>query len=296
MIISASRRTDIPAFYSQWLMNRIRAGYCLVVNPFNARQVTRVSLDPRDVDVIVFWTRHPRPMLPHLAELDRLGYRYTFQYTLLGYPRTIDPSAPPLGTALSTFRDLSRLIGPDRVTWRYDPVFISSLTDPSYHRRRFTEIAGALRGLTRLVVVSMMERYRKVEKGLKRLEALGIRPLDLAGAELDSLLEDLAGAARRNGMRIGACASERDLTPLGIEPGRCIDAEALSRTFGIQLAPSKDPSQRRTCGCTVSRDIGAYDTCVFGCVYCYATSSLERARAFRRRHDPDAESLKAHPR
>ncbi|MCU0589206.1 MAG: DUF1848 domain-containing protein [Syntrophobacteraceae bacterium] len=294
MIISASRRTDIPAFYSQWFMNRIRAGYCLVVNPFNAGQVTRVSLDPRDVDVIVFWTRHPRPMFPHLPELDRLGYRYTFQYSLLGYPRIIDPSAPPLMTALSTFRELSRRIGPERITWRYDPVFLSSLTDPSYHGSRFTRIAEALSGLTRLSVISMMERYRKVEKGLKRLETLGLRPLDLAEAELDNLLEDFAGAARRNGMRIRACASGRDFSALGIEPGRCIDAEALSSTFGAQLAPSKDPSQRRTCGCTVSRDIGAYDTCVFGCVYCYATSSLERARDFRRRHDPDAESLKAH--
>ena len=291
MIISASRRTDIPAFYSQWLMNRLRAGYCLVANPFNARQVTQVSLDPRDVEVIVFWTRHPRPMFPHLAELDRLGYRYTFQYTLLGYPRIIDPSAPPLMTALSTFRELSRRIGPERITWRYDPVFLSSLTDLWYHRERFARIAEALRGLTRLCVISMMERYRKVEKRLKNLAAQGGHPLDPAETELENLFGDFAGAARRNGMGISACAAGRDFSELGIEPGRCIDAEALSRTFGIQLTQSKDPSQRKSCGCTVSRDIGAYDTCVFGCVYCYATGSLERARDFRRRHDPHAESL-----
>lgn len=291
MIISASRRTDIPAFYSQWFMNRLRAGYCLVVNPFNARQVTRVSLDPRHVDAIVFWTRHPRPMLRHLPELDRLGYRYTFQFTLLGYPRIIDPSAPPLATALSAFRDLASRIGPERITWRYDPVFLSSLTDPSYHRARFARIAEALSGLTRFCVVSTMERYKKVEKGLRKLATRGVRPLGFAEKELDDLFADFAGVARRNGMRISACASARDLTPLGIEAGRCIDAEALSRAFGIELAPSKDSSQRRACGCTVSRDIGAYDTCVFGCVYCYATNSRARARANRHRHDPDSESL-----
>ena len=291
MIISASRRTDIPAFYSRWFMNRIRAGYCVVVNPFNARQVTRISLAPRDVEVVVFWTRHAGPILRHLPELDRLGYRTTFQYTVVGYPRTVDPSVPPLETALRTFRETALRVGPDRITWRYDPVFVSSVTDIPYHRDRFARIAEALRGLTRHSVVSVMHRYRKVEKRLKRLAADGIHPLVTAEDAMQSLLADFADAARRNGMQISSCGSEMDLTSLGIGSGRCIDAETLSRIFGIHLPASKDPHQRKACGCSVSKDIGAYDTCGFGCVYCYATNSRERARAARRRHDPDAESL-----
>ncbi len=246
MIISASRRTDIPAFYSRWFMNRIRAGYCVVVNPFNARQVTRISLAPRDVEVIVFWTRHAGPILRHLPELDRLGYRTTFQYTVVGYPRAVDPSVPPLETALRTFRETALRVGPDRITWRYDPVFVSSLTDVPYHRDRFVRIAEALRGLTRRSVVSVMHRYRKVEKRLKRLAAGGIHPLDPAEEAMQRLLADFAEAARRNGMQISSCGSETDLTSLGIDSGRCIDAETLSRIFGIRLPASKACSRNQS--------------------------------------------------
>jgi hypothetical protein len=295
MIISASRRTDIPAFYSRWFMNRIRDRECLVVNPFNARQVSRVSLDPADVDVIIFWTRHPRPMFPHLEELDRLGFRYTFQFTLPGYPRTIDRGAPSLTASIIAFRKLAERIGPERITWRYDPVFLSNLTDASYHRERYRHIAEALRGCTHRSVISVMERYRKIERRLKGLQTLGIEPLQISTEEWGSLFRDLADMAWKNGMSLSACAAKIDLSPFGIEPGCCIDADRLSRTFGLQLQQAKDPTQRRACGCTMSKDIGAYDTCSFGCVYCYATSSFERARANRRRHDPRAESLTARP-
>jgi hypothetical protein len=295
MIISASRRTDIPAFYSPWFMNRIRARTCLVVNPFNSRQVSRVSLEPADVDVIVFWTRYPRPMFRHLSELDRLGYRYTFQYTLLGYPRAIDRAAPSLAASISAFRELAQRIGPERITWRYDPIFLSNLTDTSYHRGRYRHIAEALKGCAHRSVISIMERYRKIERRLKGLQSAGVEPVEVPSDEWAGLFRDLADAARQNGMNLSACAAEMDLSPFGIEPGRCIDADALSRVFGLHLHPLKDPSQRKACGCTVSRDIGAYDTCSFGCAYCYATGSLERARANRRRHDPHGEFLMARP-
>ncbi len=295
MIISASRRTDIPAFYSQWFMNRIRAGTCLVANPFNVRQVSRVSLDPADVEAIVFWTRYPKPMFRHLSELDRLGYRYVFQYSLLGYPRAIDRGAPSLAVSLATFRELSDRIGPDRITWRYDPIFLTNLTDPSYHRSRYRQICEALKGSTHRSVISIMKRYRKVERRLKRLESMGAEPMELSRDGWAGFLADLADAARQNSMKLSACALEMDMSSYGIEPGRCIDADALSRIFGLHLEPVKDPAQRRTCRCTVSKDIGAYETCSFGCSYCYATSSLERARANRRRHDPRAELLMTRP-
>lgn len=291
MIISASRRTDIPAFYSEWFMNRIRAGFCRVTNPFNARQVSRISLDPRDVDLIVFWTRNPSPLLPHLQELDARGYRYVFQYTLLDYPRAMEAATPPLETSLAVFRELSRRIGPQRIVWRYDPILATNLTDGSFHRERYERIAEALRGSTRRSVVSIMERYRKVERRLKTLQTQGIRLLELSGEAWDALLGDLARIARKNEMVLSACAQERNLTSLGIEGSRCIDGEELSRIFDLQLDSRKDPSQRPFCGCSLSKDIGAYDTCVFGCVYCYATISLDKARSNKERHDPRGEQL-----
>jgi hypothetical protein len=133
MIISASRRTDIPAFYSAWFMNRIDAGHCQVPNPFNPRQVMTVSLEPEDVDVLVFWTRNATPLLNHLDELDRKGYRYLFLYTVMNNPRPIDPRCPSLEQALAAFKALSDRIGPERVIWRYDPVVFSNASNAEFH-------------------------------------------------------------------------------------------------------------------------------------------------------------------
>jgi hypothetical protein len=262
-----------------------------VTNPFNAHQVSRISLEPRDVDVIVFWTRNPRPLFPHLEELDQRGYRYVFQYTLLDYPRDMEGATPPLESSLAVFRELAHRIGPERIIWRYDPILATNVTDGSFHRERYERIAGALRGSTGRSVVSIMERYRKVERRLKVLQSQGIRDLEWSDAAWGGLLGDLAQTARKNGMILSACAQGRDLSSFGIERSRCIDAEQLSATFDLQLDSRKDPSQRPLCGCALSKDIGAYDTCGFGCVYCYATSSLDRARSNRERHDPLAEQL-----
>jgi hypothetical protein len=297
MIISASRRTDIPAFYATWLINRIRAGFCDVPNPFNREQVTRVSLRLEDVDVIVFWTRNPRPLFRYLDELDGCGYRYYFQYTLLNNPRTIDEHVPPLAAALSTFRELAERIGPERVIWRYDPIVLSDATDAEFHRRTYAQIAEMLRGYTLRSVVSLMDVYRKAER---RLQESGIRyqtfaeasgPREVLPPQVGELLTDLAAMAGANGMEIVSCAEELDLRPYGIRPGKCVDDEYIGRVFGIRVDTTKDPGQRPACGCVVSKDIGMYDSCLFGCRYCYATTSFKLARRNYGKHDPAGPSL-----
>jgi hypothetical protein len=293
MIISASRRTDIPALYAGWFMNRIRAGSCTVPNPFNPHQVAQVSLRPEDVDAIVFWTRYPRPMLPHLAELDRRGYRYYFQVTLLDYPRAIDPAVPPFEVALSAFRDLAGRVGPERVIWRYDPIVFSTLTDATYHRRAFERLAGVLQGLTRRCVVSLADPYRKTARRVRALAAQGVT-VDCAvpeGPGLEALLTSLVRVAGDNGIDVVSCAEEFDLPRYGIRPGKCIDDDLIRRLFGIEVDARKDPAQRAACGCVVSKDIGMYDSCTFGCAYCYATSDVVRARQNHARHDPAGSSL-----
>ena len=141
MIISASRRTDIPAFYAEWMVRRLKEGYCTVANPFNRNQVVRISLKPEDVDAIVFWSRNPRPLMPHLDELDSRGYRYYFQFTILGYPREIDAKSPPAATAVEAFCKLAERLGPKRVIWRYDPIVFSGLTSPAFHEENFRRLA-----------------------------------------------------------------------------------------------------------------------------------------------------------
>lgn len=292
MIISASRRTDIPAFYAQWLIHRIRAGYCTVPNPYNRHQVARISLDPAEVDAIVFWTRNPRPLFPYLHELDQRGYRYYFQFTLMDNPRVIDQANPPAAQAIRTFRALAARVGPRRVIWRYDPIVLSDQTDRDFHLNTFSRLADRLDGATERVVISLMDSYRKIQK---RIDALRTQGITIASdpPPLDDLFDRLREIALSHGFTLQSCAEE---TPLkGIPAGKCVDDHLLAEVFGIQLDTPKDPHQREACGCVVSRDIGMYDTCLFGCQYCYATSSFERARQNYQQHDPDSPSLIRYP-
>lgn len=294
MIISASRRTDIPAFYAEWFMRRIRAGYCEVPNPFNRKQATFISLKPEDVDVIVFWTRSPKPLLPFFPELDQRGFRYYVQYTLLNNPPELDPHVPRLESALRTFRELAGQIGPQKVIWRYDPIVFSPKTDASFHQRSYRQIAEALRGATLRSVISVVDPYRKTQKRLDDLARQGLEVLAYTGQAFPGfadLMRSLAQIAQDNGMEIVSCAEEIDLQPYGIRPGKCIDDDYIARIFSLEVAHQKDKSQRKACGCVESRDIGMYDTCVYGCRYCYATSSFERARSNRQQHDPASPSL-----
>ncbi len=274
-------------------MNRVRAQYCLVPNPFNPRQITRVSLAREDVDAIVFWTRNPLPLLPFLTELDDRGLRHCFLFTVLDNPRALDPCAPTGQAGIRAFAALAAKLSPRRLVWRYDPIVLTPTTDVDFHLRTFGRLARALRGCTRRVVVSLLECYRK---NRSRLQAVAAQGLDILAPDEPALRELLAGLgalAGENDMEIFSCADTDDLSPFGIQPGRCIDAAWLSETTGCALVSGKDGSQRPHCGCAPSRDIGCYETCLFGCVYCYATTSFARARERHARHDPLGEALVA---
>ena len=291
MIVSASRRTDIPAFYSEWFINRVRHGWCLVPNPFNRNQVSRVTLSPREVDAFVFWSRHPRPLMRYLDELDDLGCRYYFLFTLVGYPDRIDPGSPPPDQAIRTFQELSARVGRQRVIWRYDPVVLSDLSGAGFHEINFRLLAEELKGAASRCVISFVKPYRKARARMEAAARGSAEPVDYDSPPIEGLLGTISEAARENGMEIFSCAAERDLSPFGISPSRCIDAGLISKLFSIEVSPLKDPCQRKECGCATSRDIGMYDTCLFGCSYCYATSSIERAKANYAVHDPRSPSL-----
>jgi len=293
MIISASRRTDIPAFYAEWFINRIRAGFCSVPNPFNRNQVSRVSLAPEDVDVIVFWTRNPRPLFPYLPELDRHGYRYYFQYTLIDNPNEIDPKSPKVDYSIRTFQELAKLIGPERVIWRYDPIVFSDFTDVNYHLTKYISLAASLGGYSKRSVISIMDAYPKASKRLRDMTAAGIHlllPPDLETA-IPELIPQLVSTASQNEMEIFSCSETYDLSALGVLPGKCVDDHYIERIFGISVGSKKDPSQRSECGCVISKDVGMYDSCLFGCQYCYATSSFERAKENHAIHNPESPSI-----
>jgi uncharacterized protein DUF1848 len=291
MIISASRRTDIPAFYAEWFMNRIREGYCTVPNPFNSKQVSRISLAPEDVDVIIFWTRYPRPLIPFLSELNDRGYRYYFLYTLMNNPRVLDPKSPSHKRSQDTFRELSHRIGREKVVWRYDPIVFSTITNTNFHKKTYHGIAEELKGYTNRSIISIVDIYRKAAKRLRLLEKQGIFITETTKDNLGDLMENLSASAGANSIKIQTCAEKPDLSLYGIPPGKCIDDGLIRKVFNLDVTRRKDPSQRTACGCIASRDIGMYDTCRFGCVYCYATTSIDRTRERHRNCDLRSPSL-----
>lgn len=274
-IISASRRSDIPAFHADWFMTRIREGYCERVNPYNRRQVSRISLAPAHVDTIVFWSKNPRPLLPHLAELDSRGYPYYFQYTLNPYGEEFEPGLPPLRERIDTFRELAERTCPARVIWRYDPVILSSATPVAWHLEAVAELAAALRGRAERLVISFLDFYGKAAKRLERLRReTGIVCADITLPGMEAQLERLAagiqsiGAA--HGLSVFSCAEEVALERFGIAHGSCIDGDLIRELRGGDGRFRRDRSQRPACRCVQSVDMGVYDSCAYGCLYCYA--------------------------
>lgn len=286
MIISCSRRTDIPAFYTPWFMNRIAAGFCRVPNPFNPRRISRVALTPDAVDAIVFWTRHPEPLLSRLNVLDEMGFRYYFLYTLMDNPAILDRRLPPLDRRLRVFRQLSERLGPGRVIWRYDPIVISNVTDGRFHLRTFEHLARRLKGLTMRVIISFVDLYPKVRRRFAPLAEQGLRVVAPEEPLLAELVPAMAAVAEDCGMTLESCAEKLPLDRFGVAPGRCIDDRLLTRLFGVSVPGARDPGQRKRCRCVKARDIGVYDTCRFGCVYCYAGAGARAAR-----HDPEGDCL-----
>jgi hypothetical protein len=293
-IISASRRTDIPAFYSRWLLRRLEEGSCDWITPFGSRRFT-VSLRPEDCLAIVFWTRNPSPLVPALAGIRAAGHFFYFQFTVTGYGRPLETHAPPLDVSLRHFRRLASEIGPEAIVWRYDPVVVSSSTPPALHVERFERIAGALRGATRRACISFVDYYGKTRRGFEAVRReSGIAFVDPATPERRDLALRLRDIAARNGMSLSACCEDEVVDPAeGIEKGRCVDIEIVRHLRPDVPDDVRRRPSREGCGCTESVDIGAYDTCPFGCSYCYATRGRELALARARRHDPRSSLLAA---
>jgi len=277
MIVSVSRRCDIPRFQFKWFMERIRAGYVAAVNPYNARQVKRISMVPTGldvkpedgVDVFVFWTRDPRHILANADELAQRGFRFYVMTTLTGYPIELEPSMPSARKTLATMKGLAQKIGPERVIWRYDPVIVSSITGEDFHRKNFSALAQELSGSVKRVIISMYNEYPKPQQRFAVLERIGQLQMGDLRISRAGLLADLAQCAAAAGMEIQSCASGEDFSPCGIKPGACIDGELINKLWGIELT-GKDKYQRPHCLCGKSVDIGAYGICAARCVYCYA--------------------------
>ena len=267
MIISVSRRTDIPTYYSEWFYNRIKEGYVLVRNPMNIHQVAKINLSPEVVDGIVFWTKNPTPMIDRLDELK--NYIYYFQFTLNAYGNDVEPNVPSKNDVIiPSFQNLSKKIGKDKVIWRYDPIFFNEKYTMDYHFKYFKTLASKLSDYTEKCTVSFIDLYRNTERNTKLLNIL-----TPSFEQKIELMQNFSKIASEFGIYIDTCAEDIDLDKFEIKHAHCIDKERFERFGGYNLSVEKDKNQRRECGCIASIDIGAYNTCSNACLYCYANYS-----------------------
>ena len=279
MILSVSRRTDIPAFYWEWFLNRVQAGFVDVRNPMNIHRVSRIDIRPEVVDCIVFWTKNAGNIIPHLDQLK--DYKYYFQYTINPYNKLIEENVPLKKYVVENFRLLSEIIGPNRVIWRYDPILLTDMIDVDYHLRYFEELAKRLKGHTNRCVISFVDLYKKTVSNTREL--MMKEPTDM---EMHFLAHNLSSIAKDYGMEIISCSESIDLDFDGVRHGCCIDRNLIEEIVGYKIDVKKDKNQRKECGCVESVDLGAYNTCLHACKYCYANFNNMKVQTLSKKHNP----------
>ena len=327
IIISASRSTDIPAFYAKWFFNRLAKGYCVWYNPFNQQPI---YISFKNCKVIVFWTKNPKPILPYLHILDEMGIHYYFQVTLNDYVNEgFEPNIAPVDERVDAFKQLSQKIGKERIIWRFDPLIITPTIGPRELLKRIWNVGNKLKGFTDKLVFSFIDvkAYRKVQYNLVK-ETIFFTKEDVETAEANYAqridivegLQKIREAWKRLGWNItmATCAEDIDIESYGIKHNRCIDGELMKRIFSedeelvyylytlkwpkrdmfgqLPAIPQeekkvKDPGQRKICGCMVSKDIGMYNTCRHFCVYCYANTNKECVLRNKKKHNENSESI-----
>ena len=285
MILSVSRRTDIPAFYPKWFMNRVREGFVLVPNPFNANLVSKIPLTADIVDCVVFWTKNPAPLLPYMAEINEYYQgAFYFQYSINAYGREIEPAVPPMEQRVETFQQLSLAYGREKVIWRYDPIFLSETYTLEFHIEAFGKLLQQLKDYTDTCVISFVDMYDKTKKNTQEY---GIRALSVE--EMNQIAAAFSKLAQGTGVTIKTCAEAIDLDKYGIQHNSCIDGELIEKIIGWEIRTKAD-KQREHCGCMECADIGQYNTCKHGCRYCYANFNMDRVKKAVAEHD-DASPL-----
>lgn len=282
MIINTGQRTDIPAFYAEWLANRLKEGFVCVRNPYNPKQVSRYRLDPSIVDVIGFCTKNPAPMFPYMDLLSAYG-QYWF-VTITPYGRDIEPNVPDKHRLIEDFKRLSGIVGIHSVCWRYDPIFLSDRYTKAYHLHAFSEIAAALDRYTKTVVISFIDLYPKVRRNFPEATEVAKDDRILLGRELIRI-------ASSHGMTVKPCAEGDELAAYGADCSGCMKITDYEKAIGRRLLAPKKKNARAECACYLSCDIGAYNTCKHLCRYCYANAEPSKVLAQSRLHDPKSPFL-----
>jgi len=284
MILSVSRRTDIPAFYSEWFLNRVRDKYVYVRNPFNPNQISNVNISPDVVDCIVFWSKNPAPLMKHLDELNEMNYKYYFQFTITPYSNDLEVNLGDKEKIVNTFIKLSEKIGKEKVILRYDPILITDKYNYNFHFEALEKICEKLNVYTEKIIISFLDDYKKVSRNMK---GINLKEMDMR-----YIAENFAKIAEKFNVPIETCAEGIELKEYGIKHAKCIDGDLIERIIGCKIMnKDKRDGNREYCGCMKCIDIGEYDTCIHNCLYCYANVNKKVALNNYKLHDPKSPIL-----
>ena len=282
MILNTGSRTDIPAFYSDWFMNRVREGYVMVRNPYNPKMITKYEIDPEITDIIVFCTKDPGKMLKHLDELK--DYRMYWNVTITPYGKEIEENVPDKKKVMDSFIELSKKLGKEKVVWRYDPVFLNEVYTLDYHLMIFEKMASYLEGYCDYVIVSFIDLYEKTKRNFPEVK-------EVSYGDQCTIIENFVQIADAHHMKIRLCHEDESLKRYGADVTGCLSKEVLEEAFDLKLKASKGNPARQGCACLLGNDIGAYNSCMHYCKYCYANYDKNIVKRNRTLHDPQSPLL-----
>lgn len=286
MILNTGQRTDIPAFYSDWLCRRIRQGFVMVRNPYYPQQVTRYRIHPDVVDLIAFCTKNPKPMLSRMEELRK--YETFWFVTITPYGKEVEPNVPDPDKVIQSFQELSQIVGPSHIAFRYDPIFINEKYSVEAHIRYFEQFCCKLSGYVHEVVISFIDLYEKTRRNFPQVREVTME-------ERKAIGEAFGEIARSYHMVPYTCLEGTDMEPYGFRCTGCMSLEVIERALGEELrVPSSRTQVRSGCSCLIGNDIGAYNSCGHGCLYCYANQNRDIVKQIMRQHDPKSPFLIGH--
>lgn len=286
MIINTGGRTDTVQYFTKWLLKRFEEGYVYSRNPLFPNKVTKYELTPELVDCVVFCSKNYEPILSDLEKITQQYHTY-FHYTITAYGKDIEPGVPSIEQSIVTLKNLSKLVGKNRLAWRYDPVLLTEKYTINKHLETFEKMAGELTPYVDRCIFSFVEMYKKLDTNMPEL-------IPLTDHDKEILANGLGNIAANNGLFLQTCGTNGDYSKYGIHSSGCMTLDILGQANEIQFKDLKHKGLRQGCHCIDSRDIGAYDTCMNGCKYCYANKRPEKAFENYQYHDPDSPLLLGH--
>ncbi len=282
MILNTGLRTDIPGFFSEWFYNRIDEGFVYVRNPYAKNQIYSYRLDPELIDCIIFTTKNPRPMFRNLEKIDK--FNQYWHITITPYGKEIEPNVPPVDEVIDSFKFLSERLGKEKVTLRYDPIFISEKYSIEKHIESFDYILDSLSDYTTEAIISFIDLYEKTKRNFPNAK-------EVTQDERLKIGEEFAKIGEKYNIKVKTCAEGTELERFGIDSSGCMTKEVIEKAINKNLDIPKQKARNGECYCLLNNDIGEYNTCNHGCLYCYANSNKRLVKRNLKLHDPKSPIL-----